>query len=1009
MPTRITYGNHGDSLQGSPEKRLDVAPDGTLYAAIVDTDDCRDGYLKFFQSVNGGSTWSYVSRSDLDLEQTTAVPSFFVDSDGYAHVSWVTWGCDPQYVIYARGTPRSGGGWSWKTKWIKPALGRMGVDSDIVAFRQGSGWVAWISWNTHSGGHTSRVRISASGTLTVEATTSGPASGSSGYQPGAMEFVHTGDGRTPATAPSILYTNFMQGSSGPIRLNRALYSGGSWTWESPVQAVASVNISKTTLVQAFDGTRLIVAYSGSGSSTVSCLQWVPGAGSVTSINPPGAPGGTGEVLGISMSIDPLTNDIYLAYYDITNGNIRWSRYNRTAGTWSAWAVAITRSPSSADGKVQLVRHPPRDSVDMIYATGSGSSWQIYSHQLTALVRAPTAPTLLDPPSGALRNLAAGYTFTWKYNPVSPGDTQQGWFFRRKAGAGSAEYWNAASGTWGASEILNTGSGASASFPPGTWASGTSFTWSVKTRSATGLDSPWAADRTVVATSAPVVTVTGPVGIVYGESTPLITWDYSGIDAQLSYQAAVFTELQASIPGFNPASSPAAWRGDVTSSAIARSARVDTPLDDRVGFRAYVRCTSAIGVASEWGYESFVISINPPAGPIVELREEIKYETEVPRVRLDVTGQSNFMDQMQAIGTEGWDAETNVTVAAEVDDPQNQLSRSLRMTSNAAGLISAQSAVGSPPLAPIGEEQPLGPLSWPVVGGSPYTALASFKAAATARAARVAIRWYDADDGTGNLIEETTGDQVVTGSTMFEAAHATALAPPGAKLARVAVQVLGATAAGEAFWATGLSFAPGRSLTWSAGGYATTQTVRVERSLDGGSTWKLAADRVKTSLYQRAIAYDREMPYRVDAKYRAATVVDLGFSSIVSGWSLISTIKIVHDLWSIRDPDDDVGELNAIVTEFTEHDDESSSVHRPAGREYPVIDTEGYRASEGTMTVFVGSGKLDKAKGVLTRTVPMIVQSPAGRVMWVRFPNRDYDVEALRHRLVKIKFYSIGAV
>jgi hypothetical protein len=147
---------------------------------------------------------------------------------------------------------------------------------------------------------------------------------------------------------------------------------------------------------------------------------------------------------------------------------------------------------------------------------------------------------------------------------------------------------------------------------------------------------------------------------------------------------------------------------------------------------------------------------------------------------------------------------------------------------------------------------------------------------------VAIRWYDADDGTGNLIEETTGDQVVTGSTMFEAAHATALAPPGAKLARVAVQVLGTTAAGEAFWATGLSFAPGRSLTWSAGGYATTQTVRVERSLDGGSTWKLAADRVKTSLYQRAIAYDREMPYRVDAKYRAATVVDLGFSSIVSG-------------------------------------------------------------------------------------------------------------------------------
>lgn len=1039
MATKITSSNHGDSLQGSPEKRLDVAPNGTLWAAIVTHG--RPGALKFFRSEDGGSTWSYASGSDISLRQSTAVPSFVIDVDGYAHVSWVTWNNDPQLVMYARGVPSGGGGWSWTTKSISPASGRLGVDSDIVAFRTGNGWTVWISWNNHSGGKTSRLRISQNGSISIEATSTAP-SGSSGYQPGALEFQHIGDGRTASSSPNLLYAQFSQGSSGPIRLSRSLYSSGSWTWEKPVVVESSINIQKTTLTQAYDGERLVVAYAGSGSSTIKVVEWVPGSTTTTTRNPPAAPSGTGAVLGISISIDPQTDDVYLAYYDAQDGDIRYSKLTRSNNTWSAWSVAISKNPSSdkEDGKVQLVRHPPRDSVDMIYGNGNGSSWTIYSQQLVALIRSPLAPTLIYPASGAQVNLANGCTFRWAYNPVSPGDGQQGWYFRRQASGGAVEYWNAGSQSWVGSAVLNVGSAENAVFASGKWTSGTTYTWSVRTRSSTGSDSPWAPDRIVVATSAPVVTVTAPQGIVYGESTPLVEWSYTGIDAQRSYEVAIFSDAQAAVANFDPATSSATWRSGVVTSSIARSARIEVALSDSVGYRAYVRATSTIGVDSGWAYSSFVISISPPVGPVVELREQIKYETDCPRVRLDIVARSNFLSQDQALGQTGWIAGDNVgSMTAQEDDSANQLVQSLRVTSAAAGLVSVMTDAGTPPAAPYGQPQPTGPLHWPVVPGDAYTGLASIKAPGAARAARVVICWYDADDGTGSLIEETIGGQIVVGTTegqvsmvgwgdswaeawagqmsqeggqsgtAYSQAYVTGIAPPTAKLARIRVEILGATAADELFYVTQISFAPGRSLTWASGGYSTTQTVRVERSADGGQTWEVAIDRAKTDLYQRTTAFDRLMPYQTDVKYRASTMVDIGMSAIASEWSLVSTIRIESDLWAIRDPNDDIGEMNAYVIGIQETDDESSSVHRPAGRLYPVVDTEGLRASTGYVTIFVKYRELETAKFVTQRTVPLVLQSPSGRILRVRITQRDYDVESNRHHRVRLKFAEVDTI
>lgn len=1003
MATLITNGNHGDSLQGSPEKRVTVAPDGTLWVLIVVQG--APGVAKFFKSTNGGATWTYVA-SDISLLQSSAVPSFFIDGDGYAHVSWLTWNNSPQVVKYARGTPVAGGSWSWSYLTISPAAGRLGVDTDVIAFRNGTGWTAWVCYTvTATGDKVAQISISATGALAVAATAHGPTLGGDTYQIGSLEFAHTGDGWTPSASPHLFFVTAHQGSATGLRLHKSTYSAGTWTWQTPVVLDASADVVNTTMTSVFDGTYLMVAYA-KNTSTIFVSEW-DGTAAPTARNPPAAPGGTGAVLGLSLAHDPLTDDIYLAYYDATDGDIRWSKFTRGANTWSAWAIAVTRTASSDDGKVQLVRHPPRDSVDMVYGIGSGTSWQIYSQQLVALARTPTAPTLLLPASGALVDLAAGATFTWQYNPVSPGDTQQAWAFVRTYAGPTTEYWNATSQSWGGSIVWNTSAlvnPASATFAAGKWTNGVTYTWSVRTRSSTGADSALATARTVVATSAPVVTVIAPSAIAYGESTPLVEWAYTGLDAQRDYRVKVFVEAA----GIDPDVTTPVWDSGVVVSNIGRSARIGVALTEGVAYRAYVKATSVTAVASAWAYSSFVISINPPLGPLVELRDEINYDTNVPRVRIDVLGQSNLMTSFQAYGQELWSAETNIFfMAHQPDDTVLQLEKGIKIWGLSSGLMSIRTALGVPPDAPYGQPALTGPLDFPVIPGVVYTGMASFKAEATTRACRVSIRWYDADDGTGSLISTSVGSQVVSGTTSYEQAFITDTAPPTARLAVMVLEILGATAGGEVFYSSHHSFAPGRSLTWQSGGYADTQTLHVDRSLDGGVTWETVVDRLKTDFWQQAKTSDRLMPYVTDVKYRAFTVVDIGTSSALSSLSsLVSTLSVASDLWAIRDPSDDIGEMNAYVTGHKRGDDESSSVHRPAGREYPVVDTEGIHAATGSLEIFVPASQVDAAINVLRRTVPMIIQSPNGTVFRARLIRRDYDIKGQRHRLMTVAYVEV---
>lgn len=1011
MATKITASNTINALSGSPEKRLDMDPNGVLWAAI-----CQNPSLvKFFYSRNGGATWAYASGSDINHGQSTNTPSLFIDKDGFAHCAWVVWDADPQVVRYARGVPTGTGtstpGWKWTYLTISPANARLDTDADVVVHRSGAGWTAWVAYSqgSASGMKVAQVGITSTGLLSVKNAQHGPNSGGVAYQRGSLEFAHTGDGRTPSASPDLFLTTIVGGgNTGSVRLNKATYSGATWTWQVPVTLPSAYEYN-SLLSTVWDGNRLYAAYVTSGGVLV-MYEW-SGSGAATSRNPPSLPAAhapNAEMASVALSHDPVTDDIFLAWQDLPNPDIYYARFVRTTLTWTAWTKAASVTAIAGDGKIALVKHPNRDSVDMAYGSVvvDTPNWTIYSQQLVALQRTPVAPTLRIPASGAKSDLSTGATFAWTYNKVSPGDSQQAWVFRRTNGA-VTEYWNYTARLWTTTLVVNTtnGSAQEVSFPPGVWDTGKTYSWSVRVRSSTGNDSVFATDRTVISTAAPVVVVTDPQGIVYGESTPLVAWTYTSSDPQRDYEIRVLADADG-ISDTNPGGG--LWTSGIVTSSGARTARVGIPLANGGAYRVYVRATSSTGVSSDWDYSQFGIQITPPDGPVVELLDEIS-DTGVVSVRLDIQAQTSFLSAAQDDGSGGWVADANATVAAVAANLSTQVFQGFSMTSITDGLMGVVTDVGSPPLAPFGEAQPTGPLSFPVVPGQPYTGLASVRAMNTTRAARIRIRWYDADDGSGNLLGSDVGEQVSATNLNYNQAVVTAVAPVGAVLARVLVEVLGATAGGEGFWVSFPSFHPGRRTGYQPGGLSTTQAVQVQRSDDGGATWKVVVERVKTSLAQQATAYDRTMPLGVDTWYQAFTLSDFGDGSLLaSEASPAATIAVQSPAWTIRDLQDETGEMLAYVVGHDRTDDESSSVHWPAGRVYPIVDTEGPQSSTGTLSIFVKQDDLATAIDVLRRTTPMIIQSPSGEVFLARLIRRKYAVEASRHKVIDVDYIEVDS-
>lgn len=146
---------------------------------------------------------------------------------------------------------------------------------------------------------------------------------------------------------------------------------------------------------------------------------------------------------------------------------------------------------------------------------------------------------------------------------------------------------------------------------------------------------------------------------------------------------------------------------------------------------------------------------------------------VPMRRMKKEAQWNLLTYVQSSfelnSTAGWSAGSNTTIAASSTVASDGL-WSMRLTSSAAGDVSAATTAGTSGFA--------------VVAGEPLVAMCEFRAAVSARSCRVDVRWYDS---AGSLISTSAGSTVTSSTGAWTQATVQASAPaPAATAALVAV-------------------------------------------------------------------------------------------------------------------------------------------------------------------------------------------------------------------------------
>lgn len=312
-----------------------------------------------------------------------------------------------------------------------------------------------------------------------------------------------------------------------------------------------------------------------------------------------------------------------------------------------------------------------------------------------------------------------------------------------------------------------------------------------------------------------VTVTGATVT----TRPSFTWTYADTenDPQVVWRAKAFTAAQYGAAGFDPATSASVWdSGVVLGDAAAGTVGAD--LVNGVTYEVFVTAAQSWpGPEGAYWYSPwvasapFTVALSPPLTPALT----VSTQTVLPayRVLLNVTAPINLLTSDEAdfeVAIGGWVADVNCAVVRSTTNPASGLA-DLQLTATALGTMSARTASGTS--------------GKPVLPGTTYTCVGSFRTAVTGRSCNVLIRWYDR---VGGLLSTSTGGTVTDTTVGYTQATLTAAAPANAVFATAVAQVASA-AASEVHRVDLVSLHAGTSTTWSPGGLQSTAALVVERA------------------------------------------------------------------------------------------------------------------------------------------------------------------------------------
>jgi hypothetical protein len=199
-------------------------------------------------------------------------------------------------------------------------------------------------------------------------------------------------------------------------------------------------------------------------------------------------------------------------------------------------------------------------------------------------------------------------------------------------------------------------------------------------------------------------------------------------------------------------------------------------------------------------------------------------------------------------------------------------------STAAAAADGSKSVSMTAIASLTTMSMVGAVSKTVVPGETLTAIGSIRAAVTTgRSYFVGIQWRDVSDA---ILSTVYGTPIAAGTTAFQQAVFTGVAPAGAVKARVTIQVGNSPVLGEVHYADKMSLRHGSTTDWVPGG--TTDTGNA-RTLSVAALDALGADvsgPIQTSILN-LLALNREVNFLFYVIGAKRTLIDVTFSAKVA--------------------------------------------------------------------------------------------------------------------------------
>lgn len=380
-----------------------TAATATAYSNQRKIDRCQNGVLwvmhnlqlsgsfnfELLYSVDDGATWTstpLIANEGGTGTTHTGNGSFFIDLDDYAHLVFKN--KHNGYIYYRRGTPnvdRTAWTWSAATQMTFASASSTGHDyPDVVAHREGTGWVAHVvaSFNSSGSNYHAKhqpITISSGGALVAGTTTVLNAAAGVLVSWPSIDFNHTGDGKTVAGGTPHLYAAWSAGAAGSgkgIRFKKATYAGGSWTWgtEREIDSTRYTAGGTTWINCLFDGSRVLIG----GYTAVSSLDVVLYSRDVADT--------TTTTLVIEVSVAPADRPNYgnMSYDSdgkvyIIGLEVSGSPYDIICRTWDGSSLGTTvlvTDTSSTSPNVSAKRGYSNGKIEFIYTDGTSSPYNV---------------------------------------------------------------------------------------------------------------------------------------------------------------------------------------------------------------------------------------------------------------------------------------------------------------------------------------------------------------------------------------------------------------------------------------------------------------------------------------------------------------------------------------------------------------------------------------------------------------------------------------------------------